>query len=69
MWNQTQQARLEEIDTELKRMSGYKSHQLSDKQSAHMERLVDEGYELVAKRAPTRQHFAWLVPLHPPNTA
>jgi HK97 family phage major capsid protein len=50
MWNQTQQARLEEIDTELKRMSGYKSHQLSDKQSAHMERLVDEGYELVAKR-------------------
>ena len=50
MWNHTRQARLEEVSTEIKRMTGYKSADLSDKQAAHLKNLVDEGETLVVER-------------------
>lgn len=50
MWTKAQDARLEEITAELKRMTGYNAAKLSDKQARHMERLVDEGEALVAQR-------------------
>ncbi len=50
MWTKGQEARLEEINAELKRMTGYKASELSDKQAKHMSRLVDEGEALLVQR-------------------
>ncbi|MCV7399777.1 phage major capsid protein [Mycobacterium fragae] len=50
MWTKAQEARLEEIGAELKRMTGYKAAQLSEKQVEHMKRLTDEGEKLMTQR-------------------
>ena len=51
MWNRIQQDRLDDISSEIKRMTGYKAADLSDKQAAHLKNLVDEGQELMTQRA------------------
>jgi capsid protein len=50
MWTKAQETRLNEIEVELKRMTGYKAAQLSDRQVKHMSQLVDEGEALLVQR-------------------